>query len=144
MILAGRRINDNMGIYVAAKVTQLMIQRRIPVRDARILIMGLTFKENCPDVRNTRIIDVVRELEKYGARVDVCDPWADPDEAEHEYGLRPLRKAKPGLYDAVVLGVAHDEFRRMGVDKVRALGRKNHVLYDIKYVFRADEVDGRL
>jgi UDP-N-acetyl-D-galactosamine dehydrogenase len=144
MILAGRRINDNMGMYVAAKVTQLMIQRRIPVRDARILIMGLTFKENCPDVRNTRIIDVVRELEKYGARVDVCDPWADPDEAEHEYGLRPLRKAKPGLYDAVVLGVAHDEFRRMGVDKVRALGRKNHVLYDIKYVFRADEVDGRL
>ena len=144
MILAGRRINDNMGIYVAAKVTQLMIQRRIQVRDARILIMGLTFKENCPDVRNTKIVDVVRELEKYGARVEVCDPWADPDESMHEYGLRPLKKAKPGSYDAIVMGVAHQEFRTMGVDKIRALGKKQHVLYDIKYVFKASEVDGRL
>jgi UDP-N-acetyl-D-galactosamine dehydrogenase len=144
MILAGRRINDNMGIYVAAKVTQLMIQRRIQVRDARILVMGLTFKENCPDVRNSKIVDVVRELEKYGARVDVCDPWADPDESEHEYDLRPLKKAKPGTYDAIVMGVAHQEFREMGVDQVRALGKKTHVLYDIKYVFKAEEVDGRL
>jgi UDP-N-acetyl-D-galactosamine dehydrogenase len=144
MILAGRRINDNMGIYVAAKVTQLMIQRRIQVRDARILILGLTFKENCPDVRNSKIVDVIRELEKYGARVDVCDPWADPDESEHEYGLRPLKKAKAGTYDALVMGVAHDEFRKMGVAKVRELGRKHHVLYDIKYVFKASEVDGRL
>jgi UDP-N-acetyl-D-galactosamine dehydrogenase len=106
--------------------------------------MGLTFKENCPDVRNTKIVDVVKELEKYGAKVDVCDPWADPDEAEHEYGLRPVRKIKDGSYDAVVMGVAHDEFRKMGIEKVRKLGRKNHVLYDIKYVFKADEVDGRL
>jgi UDP-N-acetyl-D-galactosamine dehydrogenase len=143
MILAGRRINDNMGIYVAAKVTQLMIQRRIQVRDARILVMGLTFKENCPDVRNSKIVDVVRELEKYGARVDVCDPWADPDESEHEYDLRPLKKAKPGTYDAIVMGVAHKEFRKMGVDQIRALGKKTHVLYDIKYVFKAEEVDGR-
>jgi len=144
MILAGRRINDNMGIYVAQQVAQLMIKRRIQVRDSRILIMGLTFKENCPDVRNTKIVDVVRELEKFGAKVDVCDPWADPDEAEHEYGLRPVKKMKPGTYDAVVMGVAHNEFRKMGIDKVRALARKNHVLYDIKYVFKADEVDGRL
>jgi UDP-N-acetyl-D-glucosamine/UDP-N-acetyl-D-galactosamine dehydrogenase len=144
MILAGRRINDNMGIYVAAKVTQLMIQRRIQVRDARILVMGLTFKENCPDVRNSKIVDVVRELERYGARVDVCDPWADPDESEHEYDLRPLKKAKAGTYDAIVMGVAHQEFRKMGVDQVRALGKKTHVLYDIKYVFKAEEVDGRL
>jgi UDP-N-acetyl-D-galactosamine dehydrogenase len=144
MILAGRRINDNMGIYVAAKVTQLMIQRRIQVRDSRILILGLTFKENCPDVRNTKIVDVVRELEKYGAAVDVHDPWADADDAEHEYGLRPVRKLKPGTYDAIVMGVAHQEFRQMGVEKIRALGKKNHVLYDIKYVFKAAEVDGRL
>jgi UDP-N-acetyl-D-galactosamine dehydrogenase len=144
MILAGRRINDNMGIYVAAKVTQLMIQRRIQVRDARILVMGLTFKEDCPDVRNSKIVDVVRELEKYGARVDVCDPWADPDESEHEYDLRPLKKAKAGTYDAIVMGVAHQQFRKMGVDRVRALGKKAHVLYDIKYVFKAEEVDGRL
>jgi UDP-N-acetyl-D-galactosamine dehydrogenase len=144
MILAGRRINDNMGIYVAQQVAQLMIMKRIQVRDSRVLVMGLTFKENCPDVRNTKIVDVVRELEKYGARVEVCDPWADPDEAQHEYGLRPVAKARPGRYDAIVLGVAHDEFRRMGIEKVRALGRPNHVLYDIKYVFPAGEVDGRL
>jgi UDP-N-acetyl-D-galactosamine dehydrogenase len=144
MILAGRRINDNMGNYVAQQIALLMIQRKIPVKDSRILIMGLTFKENCPDVRNTRIVDVVKELEKYGAKVDVTDPWADPDEAEHEYGLRPVKKVKDGTYDAVVMGVAHDEFRRMGIKKVRALGRKNHVLYDIKYVFKADEVDARL
>jgi UDP-N-acetyl-D-galactosamine dehydrogenase len=144
MILAGRRINDNMGIYVAQQVTQLMIQRRIAVRDARILIMGLTFKENCPDVRNTKIVDVVHELEKYGAKVDVYDPWADPDEAEHEYGLRPVKRLKPGTYDAVVMGVAHAEFRKMGIEKIRSYARKTHVLYDIKYVFKAHEVDGRL
>jgi len=94
VILAGRRINDNMGNYVAQQVAQLMIQRRIQVKDSRVLIMGLTFKENCPDVRNTKIVDVVRELEKYGARVDVFDPWADADEAEHEYGFRPVGKLK--------------------------------------------------
>jgi UDP-N-acetyl-D-galactosamine dehydrogenase len=144
MILAGRRINDNMGTYVAQQIAQLMMQRRIQVKDSRILMMGLTFKENCPDVRNTKIVDVVHELEKYGAKVDVVDPWADPDEAQHEYGLRPVKRAKPGCYDAVVMGVAHQEFRKMGIAKVREFGKKNHVLYDIKYVFRADEVDGRL
>ena len=144
MILAGRRINDNMGTYVAQQIAQLMMQRRIQVKDSRILMMGLTFKENCPDVRNTKIVDVVRELEKYGAKVDVVDPWADADEAEHEYGLRPVKRLKPGCYDAVVMGVAHQEFRKMGIAKVRELGKKEHVLYDIKYVFRADEVDGRL
>jgi UDP-N-acetyl-D-galactosamine dehydrogenase len=144
MILAGRRINDNMGIYVAQQVAQLMILKRIQVRDSRVLVMGLTFKENCPDVRNTKIVDVVRELEKYGARVDVCDPWADADEAQHEYGLRLAARPRPGSYDAIVLGVAHDEFRSMGIAKVRSFGRPNHVLYDIKYVFPASEVDGRL
>ncbi len=144
MILAGRRINDNMGTYVAQQIAQLMMQRRIQVKDSRILMMGLTFKENCPDVRNTKIVDVVRELEKYGAKVDVVDPWADPDEAEHEYGLRPVKRAKPGCYDAIVMGVAHQEFRKMGIAKIREFGKKVHVLYDIKYVFRADEVDGRL
>ena len=144
MILAGRRINDNMGIYVAQQLALLMIQRKIPVKESRILVMGLTFKENCPDVRNTKIVDVVKELEKYGAKVDVMDPWADPDEAMHEYGLRPVKRPKPGSYDAVVMGVAHDEFRQMGIEKVRAFGRKHHVLYDIKYVFKASEVDGRL
>ena len=144
MILAGRRINDNMGIYVAQQVAQLMIARRIQVRDARILVLGLTFKENCPDVRNSKVVDVVRELGKYGARVDVHDPWADAEEAHREYGLKPLRRLKPGSYDAIVIGVAHDQFRRMGIAKIRELGRRNHVLYDIKYVFPAADVDGTL
>ena len=144
MILAGRRINDNMGIYVAQQVAQLMIARRIQVRDARILVLGLTFKENCPDVRNSKVVDVVRELGKHGARIDVYDPWADAAEAQHEYGLKPVRRLRPGAYDAIVVGVAHDQFRRMGIAKVRELGKRNHVLYDIKYVFPAGEVDGRL
>jgi UDP-N-acetyl-D-galactosamine dehydrogenase len=144
MILAGRRINDNMGIYVAQQVAQLMIQRRIQVHGSRILVMGLAFKENCPDVRNSRIVDVVYELGKFGAAVDVYDPWVDPDEAEHEYGFRPIRRLRPKSYDAIVMGVAHQQFRDMGIGKVRALARKRHVLYDIKYVFGRDEVDGRL
>ena len=144
MILAGRRINDNMGIYVAQQVAQLMIQRRIQVCDSRILVMGLTFKENCPDVRNTRIVDVINELTKFGAKVEVYDPWVDAGEARHEHGLSPVKRLRPGSYDAIVMGVAHQQFRDMGIAKVRALARKRHVLYDIKYVFRPDQVDGRL
>jgi UDP-N-acetyl-D-galactosamine dehydrogenase len=144
MILAGRRLNDSMGTHVAQQVAQLMMRRRIQVRDARILILGLTFKENCPDVRNTKVVDVVRELASFGASVDVHDPWADPREARHEYGLKLVRRPRPGSYDAIVLAVAHDEFRRMGIDKVRTLARRKHVLYDIKHVFRASDVDGRL
>jgi UDP-N-acetyl-D-glucosamine/UDP-N-acetyl-D-galactosamine dehydrogenase len=144
MILAGRRINDNMAIYVAERVAQLMIRKRIHVKGSRILIMGLTFKENCPDVRNSKVADVVRELAKYGAKVEVYDPWVDAAEAEHEYGIKPIRKPAKGRYDAVVLAVAHKEFRDMGIDAIRSFARKPHVLYDIKYVFDADEVDGRL
>jgi UDP-N-acetyl-D-galactosamine dehydrogenase len=144
MILAGRRINDNMAIYVAERVAQLMIRKRIHVKGSRILMMGLTFKENCPDVRNSKVADVVTELGKYGAKVDVYDPWVNAAEAEHEYGIKPIRKPAKGRYDALVMAVAHKEFRDMGIDAIRALARKPHVLYDIKYVFGADEVDGRL
>jgi UDP-N-acetyl-D-galactosamine dehydrogenase len=144
MILAGRRINDNMALYVAERVAQLMIKKRIHVKGSRILMMGLTFKENCPDVRNSKVADVVRELQKYGAKVDVYDPWVDHAEAEHEYGIKPIRKLAKGKYDAVVLAVAHKEFRDMGVAAIRSFARKPHVLYDIKYVFDASDVDGRL
>jgi UDP-N-acetyl-D-glucosamine/UDP-N-acetyl-D-galactosamine dehydrogenase len=144
MILAGRRINDNMALYVAERVAQLMIRKRIHVKGSRILMMGLAFKENCPDLRNSKAVDVVRELEKYGARVDVYDPWVDPREAEHEYGITPIKRPRQGSYDAVVLGVAHRQFREMGHAAVRRLARRRHILYDIKYVFDADEVDGRL
>src|SRR6188474_1941262 len=144
MILAGRRLNDNMALYVANEIVKLMTQRRIHVKGARILVMGLAFKENCPDVRNTRIVDVVNELAKFGAAVDIYDPWVDPAEAHHEYGLRPVKRLRPRCYDAIVMGVAHRQFREMGIAKVRALAKKRHVLYDIKYVFDRDEVDGRL
>jgi len=144
MILAGRRLNDNMALYVASEVVRRMNHKRIHVKGARVLVMGLTFKENCPDVRNSKAVDVVRELEKFGARVDVYDPWCDPEEAHHEYGLKPVKTVRKGCYDAIVMAVGHTEFRKMGLAKVKALGKREHVLYDIKYVFKKHEVDGRL
>jgi UDP-N-acetyl-D-glucosamine/UDP-N-acetyl-D-galactosamine dehydrogenase len=146
MILAGRRLNDNMAIYVSQEVVRLMTQRRIHVNGARVLVLGITFKENCPDIRNSKVIDVVRELEKYGAEVDIHDPWADGAECKHEYGVRPSKDAMAnrGAYDAIVVAVAHREFKEVGAQGIRKLGKKNHVMYDIKHVFRASETDGRL
>lgn len=144
MILAGRRLNDNMASYVAAEVVKRMNHRRLHVNGARVLVMGLTFKENCPDVRNSKAVDVVRELEKFGAKVDAYDPWVDGDESEHEYGFRPVKSVRKGTYDAIVMAVAHTEFRKMGLAKIRELGKREHVLYDIKYLFKPHEVDGRL
>jgi UDP-N-acetyl-D-glucosamine/UDP-N-acetyl-D-galactosamine dehydrogenase len=146
MILAGRRLNDNMANYVAQEVVRLMTQQRIHVNGARVLVLGITFKENCPDIRNSKVIDVVRELQNYGAQVDIHDPWADGAECKHEYGVRPVRDAmdRRGTYDAIVLAVAHREFKEIGSQGIRKLGKKNHVMYDIKHVFRAGETDGRL
>ncbi|HSJ79139.1 MAG TPA: nucleotide sugar dehydrogenase, partial [Erythrobacter sp.] len=144
IILAGRRLNDGMGAYVAGQLVKAMIRRRIQVEGARVLIMGLTFKENCPDLRNTRVVDVVRELTDYGAVVDVHDPWADPDEARAEYGLELVPRPEADAYDAIVLAVAHDEFRALAPGGVRALGREDHLLYDLKHVFEAHESDIRL
>ena len=144
MILAGRRLNDNMALYVAGEIIKLMTAKRIHVKGARVLMLGVTFKENCPDIRNSKVIDVVRELEKYGAEVDIYDPWADSQECRHEYGVRPIRTLQPKHYDTAVAAVAHREFRELGAAGVRRLCRKNHVLYDIKHVFPAVEVDGRL
>jgi UDP-N-acetyl-D-galactosamine dehydrogenase len=144
MILAGRRINDNMGAYVAGEVVRLMNLERIHVAGSRILVLGLTFKENCPDLRNSKVADLVRELGSYGAKVEVVDPWASRLEARHEYGITPIRNPQRGRYDAIVAAVAHREFREMGIDAVRRLGRRKHVIYDIKYVFPKDAVDGRL
>ena len=145
MILAGRRLNDNMPLYVAGEVIKLMTRKRIHVDGSRVLVLGLTFKENCPDVRNTKVVDVVRELERYGANVDVVDPWANAAEAQHEYGLKPAKTVRKGAkYDAVVLAVAHNEFKELGAAALRKLGKKNHVLYDIKHLLPASETDGRL
>jgi UDP-N-acetyl-D-galactosamine dehydrogenase len=144
MILAGRRLNDNMAIYVAGEVVRLMNSRRIHVKGARVLVLGLTFKENCPDIRNSKVVDVIRELRKHGAEVDVYDPWVDAREAKHEYGLKLVRTLKPRSYDAAVLAVGHREFAEMGAAAVRKLCRRNGVIYDIKYAFPPAEVDGRL
>jgi len=144
MILAGRRLNDNMGLYVADQVAKLMTKKRIHIVDANILIMGLTFKENCPDLRNTRVVDLVEEFEGFNCNVDVFDPWVDKDEAVHEYGIKPIDQPTEGKYDAILLAVAHDEFKVLSLEQIKAFGKDNHVLYDIKYLLEAIEVDGRL
>jgi UDP-N-acetyl-D-glucosamine/UDP-N-acetyl-D-galactosamine dehydrogenase len=144
IIRASRRINDNMGNHIANDVIRLMLKKRINIIESKILMMGLTFKENCPDLRNTRIIDMLAELNDYGARVDVYDPWVDKIEAQKEYGILPIEKLENYHYDAIILAVSHSEFYTMGVDEIRKLGKENHILYDIKYIFKANEVDGRL
>jgi len=144
MILAGRRLNDNMGNYVVSQVIKLMLQKRIHVNDARILMMGLTFKENCPDLRNTRVTDMIEELNSLGAKVDVYDPWVDANEAQQEYNITPVKNPENGSYDAIILAVGHDEFKNMSVAEIRKYGKQKHVLYDIKYIFPAKDVDGRL
>lgn len=144
IILAGRRLNDGMGAYVVTQLVKGMIKKKIQVEGAKILVLGLSFKENCPDIRNTRIIDIVKELEEYYIAVDVYDPWVDAAEAEHEYGISPIQSLNEGIYDAVILAVAHEQFKAMGSDKIRALGKAEHILYDLKYVFDQSETDIRL
>jgi UDP-N-acetyl-D-glucosamine/UDP-N-acetyl-D-galactosamine dehydrogenase len=144
MILAGRRINDGMGAYVAGQLVKAMLKKRIQVEGSRVLVMGLTFKENCPDLRNTRVVDILRELAEYDVQVDVCDPWVSVDEARREYGIELTRGPAPGAYDAIVLAVAHRQFREMPAEAIRALGKPRHVVYDLKYLLRADESDLRL
>jgi UDP-N-acetyl-D-glucosamine/UDP-N-acetyl-D-galactosamine dehydrogenase len=144
MILAGRRLNDNMGSYIADQVSKLMTKKRIHIVDANILIMGLTFKENCPDIRNTRVVDLVEKFEGFNCNVDVFDPWVDKDEADHEYSIKLIDQPVEGKYDAILLAVAHDEFRALPVEKIRVFGKENHVLYDVKYLLNTDESDGRL
>lgn len=144
VILAGRRINDSMGNFIADSVIKLMTQRKTHVVDSNILVMGLTFKENCPDLRNTRVIDIIRELHNYNANVHVYDPWADKAEAQHEYGLDLIEAPQPASYDAIILCVAHDKFRQMGAEAIHAYGKPTHVLFDVKHVLPKDAVDARL
>jgi UDP-N-acetyl-D-galactosamine dehydrogenase len=144
VILAGRRINDSMGRYVVSQLVKAMIARRVHVNGAKVLVLGLTFKENCPDVRNTKVVDIVSELKEYGMDADIYDPWVDPVEAQQEYGITPVQTPKAGEYDAVILAVAHNEFRALGAQKIRAYAKPVHVLYDLKYVLSAEEADIRL
>ena len=145
VILAGRRINDGMGAHVAARVARLMMGRRLPVVASRILVMGLTFKENCPDLRNTRVIDVIAELQAMSAEVDVWDPWVDPAEAERTYGVTMLAETpQSGVYDAIILAVAHGVFVDLGPAVIRAFGTPHAVLFDVKSVFAKADSDDRL
>ena len=144
IILAGRRLNDGMGAYVVSQLVKAMLKRRITVEGARVLVMGLTFKENCPDLRNTRIVDIVKELGEYNIQADVYDPWVDVAEAQHEYGLTPIDAPKQGAYDAIIVGVAHQQFKDMGAEAIRALGKPEHVVYDLKYVMPRQAADLRL
>ena len=144
IILAGRRINDGMGAYIVGEVVKLMIKKQLPVAGGRILILGLTFKENCPDLRNTRVVDMIEEFKSYSADVDVYDPWVDADEAQREYGLAPIPKPGNGCYDAVVLAVAHREFVAMGSEQLRALCTPDGVLFDVKNILPIADSDGRL
>jgi UDP-N-acetyl-D-galactosamine dehydrogenase len=144
IILAGRRLNDGMGAYVAGALIKLMTQRRLHVVGARILVLGLSFKENCPDVRNTRVIDIVHELQAYHATVDVYDPWVDSEEASQEYGLKLVPELQEGVYDALIVAVAHHQFREMGALRLRTLLKPEGLLYDVKSILPSDAVDGRL
>lgn len=144
MILAGRRINDGMGGYIVSQLIKKMINKKIEVSGSRVLVMGLTFKENCPDIRNTKVIDIVNELKSYEVDVDIIDPWCDIAEAASEYDLVVTRAAKKGEYDAIVVAVAHDEFKEMGIQTIRNLCRSRHIIYDLKYVLPKDNADIRL
>jgi UDP-N-acetyl-D-galactosamine dehydrogenase len=144
IILAGRRLNDSMGGYVVSQLVKTMTKRRIQVQGSRVLVMGLAFKENCPDLRNTRIVDIVRELGEYNIDVDVYDPWVASDEAVQEYGITPIGSPQAGSYDGIILAVSHHQFVSMGSKAIRALGKPDHVLYDLKYVLASQESDLRL
>ena len=144
MILAGRKINDNMGSFVADQVSKLMAKKGINIEGANVLIMGLTFKENCPDIRNTKVVDLVKEFEGFNCNVDVYDPWVNHDQAIIEYDIKTVDLPAKGKYDAIILAVAHDIIRELSLEQIKALCNENHVLYDIKYMLNANEVDGRL
>jgi UDP-N-acetyl-D-galactosamine dehydrogenase len=143
IILSGRRLNDSMGTYVVAQLVKAMIKKRIQVETAKILVMGLTFKENCPDLRNTRVVDILAELRSYNCDIDVYDPWVSVQDAQHEYNITPVIEPLKGAYDAIILAVAHNEFKNMGAAAIRGFGKSNSVLYDLKYVLNSNESDLR-
>lgn len=144
IILAGRRLNDGMGAYVAGQLVKELLRKRIHVQGSRVLVMGLTFKENCPDLRNTRVVDVIAELRDYGIEVDVFDPWVDMKEAEYEYKIRLIEHPTPNTYDGIIITVAHEQFKKIGSPRIRQYGKADHILYDLKYILTNEECDIRL
>ena len=144
IILAGRKLNDSMGIYVASYLLGAMTTKNIETKDSNVLILGLAFKENCPDLRNTKVVDVIKELINHGVNVDCYDPCVDQDEAKKEYGISLIEDPKKDYYDAIIIAVAHNEFKKMGISNIRKLGKNNQLIYDLKYLFSAEETDLRL
>ena len=144
LILAGRELNDNMGRYVASQLLATMKKKNIPIADAKILIMGLTFKENCADIRNSGVKNVVEELKEHNCELDLYDPWADHEDIKKTYGILPNLKLNQNTYDGIIIAVGHDKFKSMGIKTISDLGKKKHVIYDLKYLFPSDKVDLRL
>ena len=144
IILAGRRLNDGMGQYVASQLVKKMIQKRIHIEGSNVLIMGLAFKENSSDLRNTKVVDIIKELKEYNINFDIVDPKCSAEQAQSEYGLSVIKTPKQGQYDAIILAVAHDEFKVLGADAIKALGKDRCVVYDLKYMLPKDKVDMRL
>jgi len=144
VILAGRKINDGMGAYITEQVIKMMLKKRIHVKEANILILGVTFKENCPDLRNTRVLDIANEFLSYGANIDIHDPWANSKEAEQEYSISLIDNPEKSKYDAIILAVAHNDFIEMGMEKIRSFGKESSVIFDIKSIFSKDTTDARL
>ena len=144
MILAGRRINDRIGSHIASQVVKKMLQKEATVSGGKALVLGLTFKENCPDLRNTKVVDLIRELQAFGLNVDVHDPWADSEEAIRQCGIELLPAVQDHAYDAIILAVAHREFVQLGIEMIRSWGHSNAVIYDVKSLFAKEAVDGRL
>ena len=144
IILAGRRLNDAMGLHVSSQLIKSMVSRDIPIKGSNILLMGLTFKENCPDLRNTKVVDIFEGLKEYGCNVDIYDPWINSLDAQKEYGIKVIKEPKAKQYDAIILTVAHDKFKEMGLKAIRALGKDKNILYDLKYIFSSRETDLRL
>lgn len=144
MILAGRRVNSDMGRYVASQMIKAMVKKHILLEGSRVLVMGLSFKEDCPDLRNTRVTDIIDELIDYEIKVDVYDPWVDVNEAVLECGISPVQSVEKASYDGVIIAVSHKQFKEMGAESIRAFGKKSHVLYDLKYVLKPGESDIRL
>ena len=144
MILAGRKLNDNMGSHIVQQVLNLMRDKNIVIEQSKVLIMGLSFKENCPDLRNTKVIDLIKSLKAYKCNVDVYDPWVDQNKAKQEYNIELVKTLITGVYDGIILAVAHNEFKAFTASEIRALGKESHILFDVKHLLQLDEVDGRL
>lgn len=144
IILAGRRLNDDMGSYIVKQLIKAMLKKRIQVQGSKILVMGLTFKENCPDIRNTKVVDILRELNEFGVDIDCYDPWVHKEQAKSEYKINPITEPLTNAYDAIILAVAHEEFKQMGETGIRSLGKDPHIIYDLKYILEPTQSDMRL